>query len=155
MGQDEELRLGRRGVGKKRWIQARLPDETEGRADCPGNEVLQSVIYGWDWFNWRDSPRRGSDAIYQGRFYTCLRALAFRVVEEKRRPIETPPRRRRDWSSLWILCVLISVNIPGIGDLFWARSIETRDCEIRGGEHERALVERSIKVGRPLSNRPR
>lgn len=67
-----------------------------GRADCRGNEVLQSVIYERDWFNWRDSSKRESDAIYQdraaSRFYACLRALAFRVVEERRSHRLVPDR---------------------------------------------------------------
>lgn len=136
-GQDEELRLDKTRRGKEeRNPSAPLPDETEGRADCRGNEVLQSVIYEWDWFNWRDSPKPESDAIYQGRaasqFYACLRALAFRVVKEKRSPIETttttPPARLILLVDPLRTIVLICVNVPGIGDLFWARLIETRGC---------------------------
>lgn len=150
MGQDEELRLGRRGAGKKRGIQARLPDETEARADCRGNEVLQSIIYEWDWFNWRDS--RNEDRMRSTR--ADFTRVPFRVVEEKRCPIETPPAAR-----LILLMDLLRLDLCEYpGDRWFVLGSFNRDARLRDSRRrarERAFDESSIKVGRPLSNRPR
>lgn len=94
------------------------------------------------------------------RFYACLRALAFRVVEERRShwlvpdrntaASETDPFHGSSFANESTI-VLICVNVPG-PVLFWARLNETQGRGIRGGEHKRALTDSSIKVGRPLSN---
>lgn len=94
------------------------------------------------------------------RFYACLRAHAFRVVEERQShrlipnrdaaggESDPPPESFADELTIALICV----KAPRTCDLFWVRLIETQDCEIRGGEHKQTFAESSIKVGRPLSN---
>lgn len=60
------------GEKERRGIEpARSPDETKVEQTVTRTKILQSVIYGWDWFNWRDSSKRESDAISQSGGRRC------------------------------------------------------------------------------------